>query len=109
MIIKDTIKSQINQVLKEKYNLKNILFQIEYPPQAELGDYSCNIAMILAKKLNKNPKEVANEILDNLKNLENIFKNIEVVKPGFINFFFSQFVNILARILGFFILQNRMS
>ena len=90
MIIKDTIKSQINQILKEKYNLKNILFQIEYPPQAELGDYSCNIAMILAKKLNKNPKEVANEILDNLKNLENIFKNIEVVKPGFINFFLSE-------------------
>ncbi len=85
--MKDTIKQQINQVLKEKFDLENIEFQVEYPPKSELGDYSCNIAMVLGKKLNKNPLEIGNEILDKLKKLENIFEKIEIIKPGFINFY----------------------
>jgi len=96
MIIKDTIKKQINQVLKEKYSLKNIEFQIEYPPKPELGDYSCNISMVLGKKLNKNPMEAGKEILRELENFRLGFKTqpnwakIELVKPGFINFYLSE-------------------
>ena len=87
MNIKDTIKEQINQVLKEKYSLENTLFQVEYPPQSDLGDYSCNVAMVLGKKLNKNPMEVGQEILNELGDFVNDFEKVEIVKPGFINFF----------------------
>ncbi|MFH1610419.1 MAG: arginine--tRNA ligase [Patescibacteria group bacterium] len=87
MNIKDTIKEQINQVLKEKYQLEDALFQVEYPPQSDLGDYSCNIAMVLGKKLNKNPMEVGEEILGKFGDFKQEFDKVEVVKPGFINFF----------------------
>ncbi|MEK7571979.1 MAG: arginine--tRNA ligase [Patescibacteria group bacterium] len=50
------------------------------------GDYASNIAMILAKQLKKNPLEVAQHIVTKLQELSSDF-TVEVVKPGFINFF----------------------
>lgn len=83
--IKNTIKKEINQVLSDIYKLDDTSFQVEYPPQEEMGDYSCNIAMVLAKKLKKNPMEVGEEIARSIKN--KMFESIKVVKPGFINFY----------------------
>jgi len=64
-------------------------FAVEYPKQKKYGDYASNIAMILAKKLNKSPMDVAEEIVGELnKEKENkeLFNKIEIAKPGFINF-----------------------
>jgi len=93
-IVKDTIKSQINQVLKKKYRFgSDLQFQIEYPPAPNLGDYSSNLAMVLAKKLKKSPmeigKEVASELISEPVN-QKMFTKIEVVKPGFVNFYLSE-------------------
>jgi len=85
MAIKDTIKQQINQVLADNYKLTNVNFQIEYPPKAELGDYSCNVAMLLAKQLKQNPMVLAENIIQSLKS--EMFKKIELAQPGFINFY----------------------
>jgi arginyl-tRNA synthetase len=52
------------------------------------GDYSTNVAMQLAKNLRTNPVEIAEEIKKNI-DLDKIEK-IEVVKPGFINFFVNE-------------------
>ncbi|MFH1456773.1 MAG: arginine--tRNA ligase [Patescibacteria group bacterium] len=90
MLIKDTIKEQINQVLRDKYSVEDALFQVEYPPQPELGDYSCNVAMVLSKKLGKNPMEIGEEILDGLGDFVKQFEKVEVVRQGFINFFLSE-------------------
>jgi arginyl-tRNA synthetase len=54
----------------------------------EFGHYQCNSALRLSKVLKKNPRQVAQEILDNLANKE-IFSKIEIAGPGFINFTFS--------------------
>ena len=83
--IKNTIKEEINQVLKKKYKLDDILFQVAYPPQAKLGDYSCSAAMVLAKKLKNNPIKIGQEIAGQIDN--KLFKKIEVIEPGFINFY----------------------
>jgi len=48
-----------------------------------------NIAMVLAKPLKKNPKEIAEEIKQNFVLDEKIIK-IEVAGPGFLNFFLSK-------------------
>ncbi len=85
MTIKDTIKQQINQVLADNYKLTNVNFQIEYPPKTELGDYSCNVAMLLAKQLKQNPMVLAKNIIQSLKS--EMFKKIELAQPGFINFY----------------------
>lgn len=93
--IKTTLKKQIKQVLQKKYNLADFDFQISYPPNANMGDYSCNVAMILAKELKKNPSQIAEEIIGalkqiNIKTKEQIFAEIKIANPGFINFYLSE-------------------
>ena len=36
-------------------------FAIEVPRQKEHGDFSCNAAMMLAKRLSRKPREIAEE------------------------------------------------
>ena len=50
------------------------------------GDFATNIAMMLAKPLGKNPRELAQLIVDNLPDDSRIAKT-EIAGPGFINFF----------------------
>jgi arginyl-tRNA synthetase len=54
------------------------------------GDYACNAAMVLAKQVEKNPREVAEALLAELqkKTIEHVEK-IEIAGPGFINFYLS--------------------
>ncbi|MGK7955414.1 MAG: arginine--tRNA ligase, partial [Crocosphaera sp.] len=48
------------------------------------GDYQANIALPLAKKLGKNPREIAEIIINNLS-IETICENLSIGGPGFIN------------------------
>jgi arginyl-tRNA synthetase len=58
-------------------------FDIGVPPKPEMGDYSTNIAMILASRKKTDPMKIAEEICCEL-NHEKSFQ-CEAVKPGFIN------------------------
>ena len=62
---------------------------LERPKLIEHGDLSCNIALILSKKLNKAPREIALEIV-NLMPTDDVFKKIDVAGAGFLNFYLSQ-------------------
>ena len=53
------------------------------------GDFACNIAMQLAKPARRNPRDIAQAIVDQLPASENVTK-VEIAGPGFINFFLSQ-------------------
>ena len=52
----------------------------------DLGQFQINIAMPLAKKYHKNPRDIANEIVSKL---DDRFVNVNVAGPGFINLSFS--------------------
>jgi arginyl-tRNA synthetase len=54
--------------------------------QASHGDYSCNLAMQLAKPLHKNPREIANLLINALPSSPYLEK-VEVAGAGFINLF----------------------
>lgn len=60
-------------------------------PESAFGDYSTNAALVLAKKVNLKPVEVATKIIEEVKRIDTE-KNIESIeeKGGFINFRFSQ-------------------
>jgi len=94
--MKDIINSAINQALKDIYKLENVDFQIEYPPNNDLGDYSCNVAMVIRTSHNlspqKNPMEIGQEITKHLstETFKRAFSQVKIVKPGFINFFLSK-------------------
>ena len=70
-----------------KFSIENII--VEKPRNKTFGNWSCNIAMILAKELKKNPIEIAKIIHQNIEKNKDIEK-IEIVKPGFINFTLSE-------------------
>ncbi len=63
------------------------------PGQSNHGDYAMNAAMILSKKLKRNPKDIANEIIANLDYDKKIIEKIEIAGPGFINFYFTASYN----------------
>jgi arginyl-tRNA synthetase len=54
--------------------------------QASHGDYSCNLAMQLAKPMRRNPREIANLLIDALPDSPYLEK-VEVAGAGFINLF----------------------
>jgi len=58
---------------------------IEFPADLTHGDFATNVAMVAAKKAGMNPRELAEKIIAELGNIENVQK-IEVAGPGFINF-----------------------
>ncbi|WEK06338.1 MAG: arginine--tRNA ligase [Candidatus Devosia phytovorans] len=58
---------------------------VEPPRDASHGDLSTNAAMIVAKPLGKNPREVANTLVEHFKHDSDV-TSVEVAGPGFINF-----------------------
>ncbi len=77
--------------------LKETELTFSVPNNPEHGDYATNVALTLTKKLKKNPREIAQEIIDNLNADENVLERVDIAGPGFINFKFSQ--NYLSQIL----------
>ena len=61
----------------------------EKPKNEVFGDLTTNIAMLIAKKVGKNPRSVAQEIIQNLEVDKKHISNIEIAGPGFINFRFT--------------------
>ncbi len=61
----------------------------ESPRQADHGDLTTNIAMVLARKLKRNPRELAQQIIARLDVDHSLVGKIEVAGPGFMNFFFT--------------------
>jgi len=59
-------------------------FVVERPGDIAHGDYATNAALVAAKMLKKNPREVAEELAAKLA-VEGV-KKVEVAGPGFINF-----------------------
>jgi arginyl-tRNA synthetase len=63
---------------------------LERPPNAELGDYSTNAAMLLAPSAGSPPREVAERLRAELVDrLGETAERVEVAGPGFLNVFLS--------------------
>ncbi|MGF7183969.1 arginyl-tRNA synthetase [Desulfitispora alkaliphila] len=61
-------------------------FILEVPREKEHGDFATNIAMLLVKQAKKSPREIAQDIIDNLDTENTYINKMEVAGPGFINF-----------------------
>ena len=63
---------------------------LERPPRAEFGDFSTNVAMLLAPALKAPPREIAQQVGDRLgTGLGEELERAEVAGPGFLNLFLS--------------------
>lgn len=65
-------------------------FALEVPRQQDHGDFACNAAMLLAKRLGKAPREIASLLLDQLADAGGLVSRAEVAGPGFVNLWLVQ-------------------
>ena len=77
------IKSKIKEC---GYDVEEVVLNVSSRP--EFGDYQFNGAMAMAKTYGKNPREIASEIVESIKN-DNKYQDINIAGPGFINITFS--------------------
>ena len=87
------MKAKINALLIKAIEIlyKDNDFSIEIvKTKSEMhGDWSSNIAMIVAKKKGENPKELAQKIIKLITN-EDWLEKVEIAGPGFLNFFLTK-------------------
>ena len=87
--MKEYIKLIFDEASNKLDYLKEHTFNLEVSKNPDHGDLSCNVAMILSKKLKKKPLEIAAEIISSLDYDNNIISDIKIAGPGFINFYFT--------------------
>ncbi len=90
--MKSTIQQEIKTALAalEELPLTSPLnITIDYARDKSHGDFSSNIALVLAKSLKKQPRQLAERIIANIDCFQttSIIEKIEIAGPGFINFF----------------------
>jgi len=88
MNIREEIKSSVLKSIKTLGYEGDFSIKVSRTQKASLGDYFVNVAMEIGKKENKDSMEIAEKIKDNIKG--KYFEKIEVINPGFINFFISK-------------------
>ncbi len=67
----------------------------------EHGDFASNVALVLARPLGLDPREVAQRIVDAIEDPDHVLERVEVAGPGFINFVLARarWHDILDRVL----------
>lgn len=68
----------------EEQGLPNELGHVRVSDRPDLAQFQCNGAMAAAKQAKKNPREVAQNVLDLLGD-NPVFSKLEIAGPGFIN------------------------
>lgn len=91
-LIKDGIEQSVDHIMATLGATKpdSVTIHIEQPANLEHGDYSCNIAMQLAKTLRRSPLIIAELVKEELLLQECFFdllQKVEVAAPGFINLY----------------------
>lgn len=78
----DSLRKSIEQVCKELFgeDTSVVLARTE----EKFGDFSTNIALQIASKQNKNPREIAQLVAEHLQSIDGI-RQVSVAGPGFIN------------------------
>lgn len=83
----EKLLSKINNIVKEKF--EKCGYDREYGSvtisnRPDLSQYQCNGALAAAKKYKKSPMEIANNVIEELKNVDE-FEKVFIAGPGFIN------------------------
>jgi arginyl-tRNA synthetase len=89
MQISDTIRQKITDALEGLgVTVSDRSVVLEHPSDLSKGDYATGVALAYAKEAGKNPRALAEELVQKMGALAGVSK-IEVAGPGFINFYLS--------------------
>ena len=81
--LKKLFSENINNIFGADYAEK---VDIQNSTKKEFGDFQTNFAMVSSKLIGKNPREIANMLVDNFKE-NDIIEKLEIAGPGFINIY----------------------
>ena len=97
---KSHLLALIEQALRQVAADAQPLIELDRPKQASHGDFACNVAMQLGKVLKRNPRELAQAIIDALP-ASHLLEKAEIAGPGFINLFLkpAAWQGVAARVL----------
>ena len=92
--MKEKIKESLRSIIIDLYGSSESIhdefeISIQDNKEKQYGDLASNVALVLAKPLKRNPKEIAEEIKGKFTTDKEIVK-VDVAGPGFINFFLSK-------------------
>ncbi len=94
--IQEKIRNLLLNSLNKSFSLgkkdsANLSWDISFPHDLQHGDYASNIALVLAEHFHRPPMDIASLLEKNLDEEKPIWlRKIEVVSPGFINFWLSR-------------------
>jgi len=83
-----TIIAALTRVLGD-LGIEGVTPSLEHPGDLSHGDYSSSVALAAAKSAKKNPKALADEVVEKLGAIPGVEK-ITVAGPGFINFYLTR-------------------
>lgn len=87
LIIDREIAKIFENTIKKLYNEKETKkVEVSVATNEKFGDFQTNFAMMNSKIIGKNPRTIAQEILDNLEE-NDVIDKLEIAGPGFINIF----------------------
>lgn len=87
LIIDREIAKIFENTIKKLYSEKETKkVEISVATNEKYGDFQTNFAMMNSKIIGKKPRDIAQEVLDNLEE-NNVIEKLEIAGPGFINIF----------------------
>ena len=100
-MIKKIVSEVLKEIIKDIWGIKEISFEVEKPKKENYGDLSTNLAFVLKGELNLSSLEIAKTVEKRLREKSFLFSHIDVVSPGFINFWISKdyYIENLRKIL----------
>lgn len=93
------LSKEIKEVLQTKYAVEINEINFEKPADIKNGNLSSNLCLKNCKQLGKSPMEIG-EFLQEVLTGNKYIEKIEIVKPGFLNFYYSReyFIESLEKI-----------
>lgn len=85
-MMKETLADLVDSALRKMGINATDQILIEYARDRAHGDFACNIAMLLAKRSGRKPRELAQDIISHIPTHSSL-KHIQMAGSGFINFF----------------------
>jgi len=82
------IQQAVREFARRQYSL-DVNVVVSQPPRPEMGDLALPLAMELARKVRKPPRQIAEELAAALRPLEGVAK-VELAGPGYVNVYLAR-------------------
>ncbi|CAN5281999.1 arginine--tRNA ligase [soil metagenome] len=82
----DTIRAELTRIARELGAPAEVEPALERPRDPAFGDWSTNLAMVLARPLKRKPREIADDIRERFEHDDGHIATVEIAGPGFLNF-----------------------